>query len=363
MNAIPHEIILKLVEAGIQAPSADNGQPWKFKLLGDGFELWLDGEHMGLFFDVKQVATIISCGALIENVVIMAKALGLKTQIHYFGENVDITKDPHQFARLTFTSEGRLTNADKTVRMIYNRHTNRNLFQFNKKIPESLLAELIELVQADEKYHLHAYQTPKDKKTIIQLVTATDTIRFIHEQIHNDFFKVLRFGKSARQTRDGLASATLGIESVMIPILRLLRPWRLTQLLNLFGLHRVMAFRGTWLPMKSASLIVAITSNGTADYVEWGRVIERFWLQANNAGLSVQPLGALPLFLARLKLTQGEGFNSEQIKTISALGEDFAKLTPGFNKDCDQVVMLFRLGYEKKQATRPYRRPTESFFL
>jgi len=357
MNTIPNEQLIKLIEAGIQAPSADNGQPWKFKLIEDGFELWLDPDNMGLFFDVKQIATQISCGAVIENIVTFAKALGLKTNITYFDDPSD------KFARLTFTPSDSQTSESQISQMLFNRHSDRNLFQFNKKIPDTLIGELTSLLQSDEHHRLHCYQKPKTRKAIIKTITATDTIRFIHKRVHNDFYKVLRFGSSAQQTRDGLAAATLGIESFMIPILQLLKPWKLTQLLNLIGLHHIMALRGTWLPMKSASLIVSITHKGTANYVESGRIMQRFWLQANEAGLSVQALGALPLFLARLHLAQGEGFTPAQLKTLRGLEDDFANVTPGFNKASDQAIMLFRLGYSKQPASKPYRRKTESFLM
>lgn len=208
MNKIPREHLVKLIEAGIQAPSADNGQPWKFKLLEDGFELWLDQDNMGLFFDVKQVATQISCGALIENVVTLANALGLATHIRYLNDSSD------KFAVLTFKYLGgqEKVDIDDANQTIFGRCTDRSLFQFKKKIPDTLMAELASLVQSDE-YCLHTYKSPKERKTIIQTVTATDTIRFIHERIHNDFYKVLRFGKTAEQTRDGLASATLGMST------------------------------------------------------------------------------------------------------------------------------------------------------
>ncbi|AEF99738.1 hypothetical protein [Methylomonas methanica] len=355
MNTISEKNIMKLIEVGIRAPSADNGQPWKFKLLDDGFELWLDQDNMGLFFDVNQVATQMSCGALIENVTLLADAMGFATSISYFNEASG------KFAQLAFASVGDRGDVESVTRTIFNRYTDRNLFQFHKKISNSQMAELVSLVQSDRNYRLHTYQTPQDRKAIIRTITATDTIRFIHKRIHNDFYHVLRFGDTAQKNRDGLAAATLGIESFMIPVLRMLKPWWLTKLLNYIGLHHVMALRGTWLPMRSAPVIVSITHKGGADYVEFGRIMQRFWLQANEAGLSVQPLGALPLFLARCHLLQGEGFTSDQLKMLKAVTDDFARITPLFNKEADQIVMLFRLGYAKKNKPRAFRRDVESF--
>lgn len=363
MNRITQEQILKLIEVGIQAPSADNGQPWKFKLLDDGFELLLDKNNMGLFFDVEQVATLMSCGAVMENVSILAAALGFTTNVSYFNGSANTQEGPSGFARITFVPDGKQQDVEAVSHMLFNRHSDRNLFQFNKAIPDSLMNELVSTVQSYEHYHLHIYQTPQDKNAIIRTITSTDTIRFIHERIHNDFYQVLRFGDTAQKTRDGLAAATLGIESFMIPILEILKPWKLAKLLNYIGLHHVMAFRGTWLPMKSSSQIVSIVRHGGGDYVESGRVMQRFWLEANKKGLSVQALGALPLFLARLHLLQGEGFTSDQLKTLMSLEESFAAITPGFSKDSDQLVMLFRLGYTKQPAEKPYRRTMESFLL
>ncbi len=357
MNTITKEQILKLIEAGIQAPSADNGQPWKFKIFDDGFELWLDETNMGLFFDVKQVATYMSCGALLENVVILAEAMGFETDISYFSDS------PTRFARFAFACSGKQSNEEGVRQIIFNRHTDRNLFQFNKKIPDDLMDELAGLVQANEFYRLCTYSTPQAKKAIIQTVTATDTIRFIHKKIHEDFYQVLRFGKTAEQTLDGLAAKTLGIEAFMIPILQMLKPWWLVKLLNYIGLHHVMAFRGTWLPMKASSQIVSIVHTGPANYEEFGRIMQRFWLQANNRGLSVQPLGALPLFLARLHLVQGEGFTAEQLETVIGLETGFEAVTPGFSKESDQLVMLFRLGYSKRSVAKPFRRKVESFLI
>jgi len=358
METIPNEQLIKLIEAGIQAPSADNGQPWKFKLMEDGFELWLDKANMGLFFDVNKIATQISCGAVIENIITYANNLGLKTNITYFDE------PSNKFAKLTFTHSGSTkANEDKVRQSLFNRHSDRNLYQFNKKIPDTLIAALINSVQFDEGHRLHLYQEPKARKAIIKTITATDTIRFIHKQVHNDFYKVLRFGSSAQQTKDGLASATLGIESFMIPILQLLKPWKLTQLLNLIGLHHIMALRGTWLPMKSASLIVSITHKGTANYVESGRIMQRFWIQANEAGLSVQALGALPLFLARCHQAHGDGFSPAQLKKLSILENDFSSISPTFDYKNDQLIMLFRLGYTNQPTAKSYRRVTESFFM
>lgn len=355
-STIPKEIILKVIEAGIQAPSADNMQPWKFKVIQNGFELWLDRENMGLFFDNKGIATNIGCGALIENVTAYAKAAHLSIKITY--DNTHSNK----FAEFKLTPNKESVSS-RLSEAVFNRRTDRNLYIRSKEIPAAVRKDLGATVEANEDFHLHYFQGIKERKRIIRIVTATDFIRFSHEKVHKDFYDVLRFGEMAAKTRDGLAQSTLGIEWFFIPVLKLLKPWKITKILNYIGLHRVMALRGSWLPMVTAPHIVAITHEGTADYLEAGRVMQQFWLHATNEGLSVQPLGALPLFLARIHLSKGKGFSERQIRELQKMENEFSHITPGFNSKDHQLVMLFRLGYTKKPANHSYRRRVESFLL
>ncbi len=367
MNTLSNKIILELIEAGIQAPSADNGQPWKFRLLKDGFELWLDHNHMGLFFDVKQVATQISCGAVIENIIQLSGAYGLSVSIEWL-KSSEIQTDKHlsQLATLKFKQIKPKDNhnIEQIKQKIYHRHTNRNLFKFNKHIPESTLAELSTVVCKNPEYHLIQFDSPEERQKIIKIITATDALRFNHPRVHRDFYQVLRFGDEAKKTGDGLADTTLGIENFMIPLLKRLKPWPLTKFLNFFGFHHLMALRSSWLPLKSTSSIVAITHSGNVDYIEAGRVMQQFWIEANYKGLSVQPLGALPLFLARLNLLDGAGFRKKEIMKLKQLTRDFWS-TEGANyafKD-NTIIMLFRLGYQDKKTDSSFRRLIYSFLL
>lgn len=352
----------QLLRAGIAAPSGDNCQPWKFTVINNAIELRLDYDNMGLFFDVNEVATQISCGAVIENIAIAARLMGMNTLVDRPSLSAVGDTQSGVFAKLTFEQAIDLSSRDLSIGMedIFARHSDRRLYKLSKKIPGPLIDNLSSVVQLSSNYQLTSYDDIASKKSFLSLVTRTDIIRFTHKQLHEDFHKVLRFGRDAIISKDGLADNTLGLESFLLPILKLLKPWRLARLLNAIGLSRIMAFRGTWLPMTCSSSLASITHTGAADYVEAGRVMQRFWLQANKLGLSVQALGALPLFLARYRLAHGEGFLPGHIKLLSAVEDTFASITPGFNKEADQLVMLFRLGYTDDRACMSLRRNIDS---
>ncbi|WP_260295619.1 hypothetical protein [Sedimenticola hydrogenitrophicus] len=350
------ESMLKLVQAAILAPSADNMQPWKFRVTDDSLELTLDRNLMGHFFDPADVATKIGCGALVENIDQYAQYLGLAMA-------VDRSSSGQQdvVARMTFTPVVR-NDPGNFSSELFLRCTNRELYDRRQKIGRQARADLDVSVNSSDGFSLTFYDLPVQRKMLINTLYKADTIRFSHEVVHKDFYDVLRFGDSAGKTMDGLAQATLGIEFFFIPILRYLRSWRLTNILNkVVGLHHLMALRGIWLPMVSSAGLVSIVHSGSADYLEFGRVMERFWLQATRSGLSVQPLGAFPLFLARLNLLDGEGFSSEQVSRLRQLEQAFEDITPAYQVAERQLVMLFRLGYSGRAPGRSMRRPVDSF--
>ncbi|TVO73596.1 hypothetical protein [Sedimenticola selenatireducens] len=348
--------MLKLIQAGILAPSADNMQPWKFRIDGDCLELSLDRNLMGLFFDPADVASKMGCGAVLENIDQQARSMGLSIDIDPYS-----VTDQSTPIRMTFTAHDQ-QRSDHYATEVFSRCTDRGLYRKSLQVNEADRKKLDDAVRSLSDYSLTFYDLDNQRKAFTKIVYKADTIRFSHEAIHNDFYDVLRFGDHAEKSKDGLAQETLGIESVFIPILRYLRPWRLTHLLNrMVGLHHMMALRGVWLPMVTSPSLVSIVHTGPADYLDFGRAMERFWLQATSCGLSVQPLGAFPLFLARLSTVDGEGFSDTQISQLERLEEAFADITPSYQGTDRQLVMLFRIGYSKCAPNRSMRRTVETF--
>lgn len=353
---ISREQLLEFVRAGISAPSPDNMQPWKFSINEDSLGLHLDRSQMGHFFDDKDVATLMGCGALIENIVLIAQARGLATTVEPF------PGAPDHIATLSFCASEKI-DQDALAEAVFQRHTDRGLYRRSKPVSEQARQGLATAVIDEANYDVQFCMSPSARKAVIHAVTEADRIRFNHPEVHRDFYSVLRFGDSAAKKKDGLADTTLGVERIFIPILRLLRPWGLTQALNHIGLHRLMALRGAWLPMVSTPCLAAIVEHGPSDPLLAGRAVQRVWLQATRLGLSVQPLGALPLFLARLHQSHGSGFNEPQIQRLQEAEERLASTIPGLTRGESRIVMLFRIGYSSQPAQRSWRRDPDSFLL
>ena len=80
---IPEKVIRYIIRAGIQAPSGDNAQPWKFSFKDNTIFLYLNRGADNSFFNINQIASIISCGAVLENMRIAASAFDLKANINH----------------------------------------------------------------------------------------------------------------------------------------------------------------------------------------------------------------------------------------------------------------------------------------
>ena len=69
---LSQEDFLAIVEAGIQAPSADNRHPLLFDQVGDVVRVWGNDEFRGAPFH-RRILSLLSLGAVAENMVLRAR--------------------------------------------------------------------------------------------------------------------------------------------------------------------------------------------------------------------------------------------------------------------------------------------------
>nr|NJM04334.1 hypothetical protein [Desulfobacula sp.] len=82
-NSIHPDVSKYIIQAGIQAPSGDNCQPWKFSYDKNTIFFYLNEDTDRSFFNVAQTASMISCGAAMENMKITATKFKLRSDIQY----------------------------------------------------------------------------------------------------------------------------------------------------------------------------------------------------------------------------------------------------------------------------------------
>lgn len=353
---IAHAQILEILSAGIQAPSADNSQPWKFKVVPGAIHVFYDVSRLGMFFDFALSATYMSLGAVCENMVLHAGKLGLDAEVELcvdhpmeIGHVITLRLSQHNVAY------------DPLADAIPARATNRFLYRRGSNVAGSVLADIAHAISPGQECRVVWAHDPAARKQLGRAVFQSDLVRFTHPLIHRGFHDTLRFGSDVWKSNDGLAAETLGIERPMLPLLRMLRPWGLARLLNGVGLQYFMAWRGGLLPMWASSHLGAIIASSRVDYFDMGRAFERVWLAATRAGLAFQPLGALPLLLFRWQDQADRGLADGHKARLRQADAAWRGATDA--SASERLVMIFRVGHAFGEAPRSRRRPVDQFLM
>src|SRR5439155_5036315 len=141
------ETARSLVAAAVLAPSLWNSQPWRFEVEGSTIRIVADGQRSLPITDPGQRGLMISLGAALENLLVAARAYGLRPKVTYA---------PHDglgavVAEVTW-SNGDLRRDRPMFAAIVERRTNRRMYD-GRGILAPNRAQLI--AQVPEGFLLH----------------------------------------------------------------------------------------------------------------------------------------------------------------------------------------------------------------
>ncbi len=346
-----------IIAKGILAPSGDNTQPWKFRLIEDGIELYVTCRPEQHFFEAGRRTLYFSAGAVIENMRVAAARMGLRLIPTYFPN----ASNPLFVAALRFeqgNSEGGNDNA------LERRATNRKFYHSKKKIDTSVFSKLSAVVSAQKGFRL-LWITREERaySKVCRIIGGSDQIRFENKKIYEGLPPVLRFSpREADQTRDGLDLRTFETGPAGFFLFKLISSWNRLKCLNCLGMSRQFNLYARWQMMSSQACgLVASAGYGPEDYVLGGEVTERVWHEMTRLGLSIQPMEALPVFTVNLQLNGGRDFDETQRIKAKGLKDELYSLY-GLEEQSG-AIFLFRIGYADPPSARSLRRPVESFLV
>lgn len=346
-----------IITKGILAPSGDNTQPWKFRLLEDGIELYVTsgpGQH---FFETGYRTLYFSAGAVIENMRVAAARMGLRLVPAYFPN----PSNPLLVATARFERGDSGGESDDALER---RATNRKFYHPKKKIDASVYSKLSAVVSVEKGFRLLwiTREEPAYSK-VCRLIGDSDQIRFENKKIYEDLPPVLRFNpREVDQTRDGLDLRTFETGPGGFFLFKLISSWNRLKCLNYLGMSRQFNLYARWQMMSSQACgLVAAPGHGPADYVLGGEVTQRAWHEITQLGLSIQPMEALPVFTVNLQLNGGRDFDETQKMKVKQLKDELYSLY-GLPEQSG-AIFLFRIGYADPPSARSLRRPLESFLV
>lgn len=338
------ETIKKIVEASIHAPSGDNSQPWKFALQDSTLKIFNRPEADDSFYNFRQRGSLVSHGALLENIIITATALGLDAKISLFPD----PDNPDHVATINF--ETAAATADPLSEMVVSRATNRKPYEKQPLTAEQKQA----LTGATAKFaglQFHWLENPENISGLAKILSLNERLILENRSIHDGLFKFIRWNKEEEnRAKTGLYIKTLELEPPQEMAFKLFRKWPVINFLNKFGVSKLVA-------KDSAKLYAATSGYGaieaatldSANFIATGRMLQRIWLTAASLNLSLQPTTALLYLGQRIAEGDTKAFSGEHITLIQKANINIRNI---FQITDGELVMLFRIGTGRPPAAR-----------
>jgi hypothetical protein len=278
-----------IVRAGIAAPSADNSQPWRFTWTDGHLDVRIDPERSGHVSDTRYVLSDLAAGACVENMVIHARSLGYAAQVQVLPE----AGDERWIARIRWCRDDE-PGTEPLAAAIERRHTDRS-FPWRGPVAEATQARLDAQARRIPGASLCWPQAGREKRAALNAIRWAESLRFRSPTLHAELFSSIRFSTGWNSVCDeGLAPATLAVEAPLRPAFKAMRRPEVMRALNRLGAASMLGWRSAWLPIRLSPglCLIVVPSSGRTDVFAGGRALQRVWLEATLAGLSVQPYAA-----------------------------------------------------------------------
>ncbi len=316
---IEKETIDALLVAGSKAPSGDNSQPWFFSNTENTINVFMLPDKDNAFLNFKQSGTLMANGAVIENVVIKATQFGLITHVRLFPDS----NNRNHVAEIQLT-KGEV-GMNKLCEYINKRETNRKKYS-NDQIPESVLAELLLLVNPEDRVTLKIL-TGSSMKILGHAGSRAEIAILENEELHQLLFKNIVWTKSEEgEKKEGLFVKTLELLPPQELMFRLCRNWKVMRVLNKIGFAKFIA-NDDAKKYSTGGAYVAIVAEAFDDEtcVISGRIMQRAWIFLNSKNLSVHPISATLFFGHRISQKREEGLTKDTWESMTTAFKQILK--------------------------------------
>lgn len=265
--ALPAQMARRLVSLAIRAPSVHNTQPWAWRIRSDGIDLYADESRRLTAADPMGRNLMISCGAALHHLRVVARASGLRPEVNRLPD----PEDPSLLAQVRFASAPPPRTAAADLRAIQERCTDRRRFT-SWPVPNERLNVLLRAVD-------------EDGGQAVSVTDVTDRFRvdLLVRQAHRLQGRDATITAEAERWTD--RNAYDGLPSDHLPAV----PPGADRLPNRFE-GGLLLDGGQEVESSDGVILICGDSDTRGAWLRAGESLSALWLSAARDGLSVVPL-------------------------------------------------------------------------
>jgi molybdopterin/thiamine biosynthesis adenylyltransferase/nitroreductase len=292
--------IERILDLARWAPSGDNSQPWRFKIMGeDRVLITIACKNDNIYEYADGQPTLLAAGFLLETMRLAASRFGRAMQWIYRGNKKSENSVDHTIEAILRKDPD--IREDGLCPYIDIRSVDRRAFSRTRLTSQ----QKVELEAAlGSEFRLEWRESFPARWSLARLNASATDIRLRLPEAFAVHQRILDWNR--RFSPDGVPAAAVGVDSQTLKLMRfVLRDWRRADFFNRF-------LAGTAIPRIQLDLIPGIFCAGhfvvsrktepqpedvPASLFRTGEALQRFWLTATRMGLAVQP-GLAPLCFA-----------------------------------------------------------------
>lgn len=324
-----------LIAAAILAPSPHNAQAWLFRVGQSRIDMYADRGRTTGAIDPFRREMYVGLGAALENLVLAARAQGLRPDVTLLPAGPD-----GAHAASVNLSPATARRSELYTQIPY-RHTNRYAYVEGKDVPAAALTAIRGLADDIPDARVFWFTTPDDRGHIGELlVEATQAILADPDQSASDYDWFRQDWDELQRQRDGITLDAAGISDLTAALAKLLPPQSKTAM----GESWLEATRARHTKTAAAYGIVAVRdAAGNQQRLQGGRLLQRVHLWTTAHDVALHHMNQL----------------TERADREIQLGLDptFRDALSDLLPNDWQALASFRIGYPTRAAKKSPRRP------
>ncbi|CAJ1585951.1 Rv1355c family protein [[Mycobacterium] wendilense] len=340
---VPSGVLERIAEAANRAPSGGNSQPWHIETEPDSVTVRLRTEGRATI-DVAHRGGAVAVGAAVFNARVAASAHQRLGPVSWHQDS------QHPLAATVQLTPGTDPALAELYDAMWHRETNRN-----RGRPGALDADTVAALEAaasGQGARLQLITTDPEIGALIEILAATDRIRYLTPHLHREMISELRWPTDP-EPDTGIDVGLLGLDESDLAVLEVLRRSDVMAHLARWDAGSALGEEvGERIRVSSGLGVVWVDGQALLDYARGGQGAEAVWVAAAARGLAVQPIS--PVFLHAHDERELRDVSAPYAAQLQELSDRFRR-TIGVPEDAG-LILLLRFAEAPPTAGRSRRR-------